>query len=213
MNNIGANLAALLIVLIVVFFVGRIFLLAETQKQLEQAESQVEQYKSSQADIDAEYESLKERLKNSEAPLRNNKLLLAGQEASLLRSTLDLGGKSMRLNSFSLLPSFRVKSDIEENYSNSPVRSSVNPEEMPQLDDQGMPVGLANDDEEEWPGVEIVPIKMTFTSTYRSFGKFLSDSGRNMPVNAVRSMDLLLKSDGIVKGTLIMNFPVAESGN
>ena len=213
MNNIGANLAALLIVLIVVFFVGRIFLLAETQKQLEQAESQVEQYKSSQADIDAEYESLKERVKNSEAPLRNNKLLLAGQEASLLRSTLDLGGKSMRLNSFSLLPSFRVKSDIEENYSNSPVRSSVNPEEMPQLDDQGMPVGLANDDEEEWPGVEIVPIKMTFTSTYRSFGKFLSDSGRNMPVNAVRSMDLLLKSDGIVKGTLIMNFPVAESGN
>lgn len=213
MNNIGANLAALLIVLIVVFFVGRIFLLADTQKQLEQAESQVEQYKSSQADIDAEYESLKERVKNSEAPLRNNKLLLAGQEASLLRSTLDLGGKSMRLNSFSLLPSFRVKSDIEENYSNSPVRSSVNPEEMPQLDDQGMPVGLANDDEEEWPGVEIVPIKMTFTSTYRSFGKFLSDSGRNMPVNAVRSMDLLLKSDGIVKGTLIMNFPVAESGN
>ncbi|KAF1081537.1 MAG: hypothetical protein GQF41_2343 [Candidatus Rifleibacterium amylolyticum] len=213
MKNIGANMAALLIVLIVVFFVGRIFLLADVQRQLEQSEGELEQYRTTQTEIDAEYEKLKERVKNADVPLRSNKLLIAGQEASLLRSTLDLGGKSLRLNSYAMLPSFRVKPAESDSYSDSPAQSPGSPEEMPQLDDQGMPVGLAADDDEEWPGVEVIPVKMTFTSTYRSFGKFLSDAGKNMPVNAVRSMDLLLKSDGIVKGTLIMNFPVAENGN
>ncbi len=145
--------------------------------------------------------------------MRNNKLLLAGQEAALLRSILDLGGKSLRLNSYSMLPSFRVKANDDSMISDNPPQAPEGTQELPQLDEQGMPVGLAADDDEEWPGVEIIPVKMTFTSTYRSFGKFLSDAGRGMPVSAVRSMDLLLKSDGIVKGTLIMNFPVAESGN
>lgn len=213
MNNIGANLVALLIVLVVVFFVGRIFLLADIQKQLAQAESALEQHNIDQTKVEAEYENLKERVKGAEVPIRSNKLLIAGQEASLLRSILDLGGKSLRLDSYSMLQSFRVKADEEDTYSDSPTPSSDAPQELPQLDDQGMPVGLATEEDEEWPGVEIIPVKMTFTSTYRSFGKFLSDAGRSMPVNAVRSMDLLLKSDGIVKGTLIMNFPVAENGN
>ncbi len=210
MNNIGANLAALLIVLIVVFFVGRIFLLADAQKQLEQAESQFEQHTSGQEALNAEYEKLKARAKAEDAPVRSNKLLIAGQEASLLSSILELGGKSLRLNSYSMLPSFRVKAG-DEGDSAGPAQAG--PQELQQLDDQGMPVGMATDDDEEWPGVEVIPVKMTFTSTYRSFGKFLSDAGKSMPVSAVRSMDLLLKSDGIVKGTLIMNFPVAESGN
>jgi hypothetical protein len=76
-----------------------------------------------------------------------------------------------------------------------------------------MPVGLAAEEDIEWAGVEIVPVKMTFTSTYRSFGRFSSEAVKNLPINAVRSMDLLLKNEGIVKGTLVMNFPVAESGN
>ena len=203
---------ALLIVLVVVFFVGRIFLLADIQKQLVQAESELEQHSISQTNIKAEYDNLKERAKSAEVPIRSNKLLIAGQEASLLSSILDLGGKSLRLDSYSMLPSFRVKADEEETYSEVPAQSSDTPQELPQLDDQGMPVGMATDEDEEWPGVEIIPVRMTFTSTYRSFGKFLSDAGKSMPVSAVRSLDLLLKSDGIVKGTLIMNFPVAENG-
>ncbi|PKL50449.1 MAG: hypothetical protein CVV42_02845 [Candidatus Riflebacteria bacterium HGW-Riflebacteria-2] len=212
MNNIATNLVALFIVLIVVFFAGRIFLLADVKTQLTQAESKLAEHQTQQTTLEAEYEKLKNRVKNSEVPLRSNKLLIAGQEASLLRSVIDLGGKSMRLNSYSMLPSFMVKPAEEESYTESPSQSTGNIGELPQLDEQGMPVGLAEEDE-EWPGVEIIPVKMTFTSTYRSFGKFLSDAGKSMPVNSVRSMDLLMKSDGIVKGTLIMNFPVAENGN
>ncbi|EKD82705.1 MAG: hypothetical protein ACD_39C01146G0003 [uncultured bacterium] len=209
MNNIRTNLAALFIVLIVVFSLGRLVLLADAQKRLEQAQSQLSQYQASHQAIEAEYEKLKAQMKNTDTPVRSNKLLLPGQEASLLRSILDLGGKSLRLNSYSMLPSFRVKAADESMYAESSMAAVS--EELPQLDDQGMPVGLAAESDEEWPGVEIVPVKLTFTSTYRSFGKFLSEAGKLMPVSAVRSLDLLLKNEGIVKGTLIMNFPVAEA--
>ncbi|PKL42546.1 MAG: hypothetical protein CVV41_13415 [Candidatus Riflebacteria bacterium HGW-Riflebacteria-1] len=209
MNNIKTNLAALLIVLIVVFSIGRLFLLANLQKQLEQSQSQLAQYQANQEAIEAEQEKLSAQIKKSDSPVRSNKLLLPGQEASLLRSILDLGGKSLRLNSYAMLPTFRVKNADETMYSASPMAAVS--EELPQLDDQGMPVGLATESDEEWPGVEIMPVKLTFTSTYRSFGKFLSEAGKLMPVSAVRSLDLLLKNEGIVKGTLIMNFPVAET--
>ncbi|EKD82674.1 MAG: hypothetical protein ACD_39C01157G0006 [uncultured bacterium] len=211
MNNLGTNLVALLIVLIVVFSVGRLVLLADAQKQLDHAQSELVQYQTNQKTLDAEYESLKSQVKNTDVPVRSNKLVLPGQEASLLRSILDLGGKSLRLNSYSMLPSFRAKAADESMFTENPAENFGATEELPQLDDQGMPVGLAAESDEEWPGVEIIPVKLTFTSTYRSFGKFLSEVGKGMPISAVRSMDLLLKSEGIVKGTLIMNFPVAEA--
>lgn len=211
MNNLTTSMIALLIVLIVVFSVGRLVVLANPQKQLDQAQSQLEQYHVSQQTLDAEYEKLKNQIKKEDIPTRSNKLLLPGQEAELLRSILDLGGKSLRLNSYSLLPAFYVKADDESMSSKSPAQSFGATEELPQLDDQGMPIGLEAEIDEEWPGIEVIPVKLTFASTYRSFGKFLSEAGKSMPVSAVRSMDLLLKSDGIVKGTLIMNFPVAEA--
>ncbi len=210
MNNIKTNLMALLIVLIVIFSIGRVVLLADSQKQLEQAEIELEEHLSRGQIIEAGLENMKELIKNEDAPIRNNKLILPGQEASLLGSMLELGGKSLRLNSYAMLPSFRVKPAEEEYTAASAPEIS---ETLPQLDDQGMPVGLPTEDDEEWTGVEIIPVKMTFTSTYRSFGKFLSNTSKTMPVNAIRSMDLLLKSEGIVKGTLIMNFPVAENIN
>ncbi|MBU1108785.1 MAG: hypothetical protein KKB51_19065 [Candidatus Riflebacteria bacterium] len=210
MNNLTTTIVALLIVLIVVFSVGRLFLLATPQKQLELELSQLEQYRTSQQTLEVEFEKLKNQIKKEDAPVRSNKLLLPGQEAALLRSILDLGGKSLRLNSYSMLPSFKVKADDETMSSESPAQSFGAVEELPQLDDQGMPIGLEAEADEEWTGVEVLPVKLTFASTYRSFGKFLSEAGKSMPISAVRSMDLLLKADGIVKGTLIMNFPVAE---
>lgn len=208
MNNIKINLMALFIVLIVVFSIGRIFLLADSQKELEQSEAQLEEYHAQHKFIETQLKSLQERLKGEEVPMRNNKLILPGKESSLLSSILELGGKSLRLNSYAMLPSFRVKVEYEEQAVTQP---SVISETLPQFDDQGVAIGVTDEDDEEWPGVEIIPVRMTFTSTYRSFGKFLSEAGKSMPVSAVRSMDLLLKNDGIVKGTLIMNFPVAEN--
>lgn len=113
MNNIKTNLMALLIVLIVIFSIGRVVLLADSQKQLEQAEIELEEHLSRGQIIEAGLENMKELIKNEDAPIRNNKLILPGQEASLLGSMLELGGKSLRLNSYAMLPSFRVKPEEE----------------------------------------------------------------------------------------------------
>ena len=115
------------------------------------------------------------------------------------------------MHSFDIIEAFRFKPETDITDAGAGAQNfAAGTQELPQLDEQGMPVGLAAEDDIEWPGVEVVPAKMTFATSIRALGKFLSEAGRNMPVNSIRSLDLIMRDGGLVRGTLVLNFPLAE---
>lgn len=207
MNKLHINLLATIIVIVVYFFLGRLIFLANAQNELEQGKERLQQSTLLLAERNAELEKLKKTVKTDTLPTSSNKILKPGEETSILRFILDNSGNSFKLNSFELLESFRVKTDSEEDM-NASAGFSGSSEVLPELDEQGMPIGMAVESDEEWPGIEIIPIRMTFSTTYLTLGSLLSEAATKLPMNAVRSMDLLLSTT--IKGTLVMTFPVAE---
>lgn len=207
MNKLHINLLATIIVIVVFFFLGRLIFLANAQNELQQSQDRLQQSTQILAERNADLEKLKKTVKTDALPTNSNKILKPGEETSILRFVIDNSGNSFKLNSFELLESFRVKPENQEDMSNN-AKFSGNSEELPELDEQGMPIGMPVESDEEWPGIEIIPIRMTFSTTYLTLGSFLSEAATKLPMNAVRSMDLLLSTT--VKGTLVMTFPVAE---
>ncbi len=211
MNRIATNLTAAVIAVAVCFFLGRLFFLSGLQTQIYQANAQLEENKSRYEQIDADLQKLTATDQAGAAGKTTaaEKMLKPGDESTLLRLIGSTAGKSFRINSFDMIESFRFKPEMQE-ASAMPAAASFNPQQLPELDEQGMPVGSAAEDDEEWPGVEIVPARLTFSTTFRTLGKFLSDAAQTMPVNTVRSLDLILREEGLVKGTLVLNFPLAD---
>jgi len=209
MNKLNTSIISTLIVLTMVFFLGRLFLLAGPQKELEQMKSKLQLLVENEAKLSTELETLKDNLKNQPIENRSNRLMRAGEESSVLKFILANTGGGFKLNNFELLPSFRVKPAESNDYSPG-ATISFDGENMPQLDDNGNPVGMFEESDEEWAGVEIVPARFTFVSTPQTLGIFLSEASKKLPMNAVRQMDLLLKDTGTVRGTITFNFPVAE---
>jgi hypothetical protein len=209
MNKVASSIIASVVVLSVVFFLGRLLLLSGLQKEIMQASNRLAQYEDNKNILEAKLNKWRKKINADPVKMpRSSKILLPGQEYQLLDSIIKFSG-NMKIQDFELMNSYFVKNkDEEENMMSS---ASFNPgEELPQLDDQGMPVGLSVEEDIEWPGVEIIPVKFTFTTTYRNLGKFFSEVTKNLPICTVRSMDLLLKDSGIAKGTLVVLFPVSE---
>ncbi len=208
MNNLKTNIAATLIVIIVFFFIGRLLFLSGSQVELEQTRIRLEQSNENYKILEIELEKFKKQLNAAPPPTMGNRLLTRGEEPVILRFFLDKAERSFRLNGYELLESYRVKP--EEN-SFSMQAPSAPPEELQQLDENGMPVGLSEEPDEEWPGVEVIPVRFSFSTTFRTLGMFLSEAGKGLPMHTVRSMDLVLKNTGVLRGTMVMAFPVAES--
>lgn len=213
MNKVAANSLAAVILMIVVFFVGRLFFLSSLQTELQQSSQLLEENQRKYAALEAEVSKILPESAEAAAGRKKvsgeNKLIKAGEEASLLRQISEKSGDSFRMHSFDLIESFRIKPDME--ISDAGTQSfAAGTQELPQLDEQGMPVGLAAEDDTEWPGVEVVPAKLTFATSIRALGKFLNEAGRTMPINSIRSLDLIMRDGGLVRGTLVLNFPLAE---
>ena len=212
MNKVTANAFGTLIAVVVFFFLGRLFFLSALQTEILNTSKQVE-------DNQLRYEALELELARltptesgdgKKATIAVNTLLKSGEESSLLRQISQTAGKSFRISSFDLIESFMIKPEMSDDMgSGQPAFSSVG-KELPQLDEHGMPLGLSSDTDEEWPGVEVVPARIEFSTTYRTLGKFLSDAARNMPVCTIRSLDITMRDNGLAKGILVMNFPLAE---
>lgn len=210
MNKLNTTIVSTLIVLIMFFFLGRLFFLAGIQKELEQSRNQLTLLRENESKLSAELEKLKKNLRNEPVENHSNRLIKPGEETSILQFILANAGGGFKLNNYELMPSFKVK-PAEDEADSMPAMNSGS-ETMPQLDENGNPVGMYEETDEEPAGVEIVPVRFTFSTTHRTLGAFLSETEKKLAMNAVRQMDLLLKDTGTVKGTLILNFPVAETG-
>ncbi|GAB1354184.1 MAG TPA: hypothetical protein PLK28_11885 [Candidatus Rifleibacterium sp.] len=215
MNKVAANSLAAIVLMIVVFFVGRLFFLSSLQTELQQASQLLEENQRKYAALEIEVSKIKpespEEMAGRKKASGESRLIRPGEEASLLRQISEKGGDSFRMHSFDIIEAFRFKPETDITDAGAGAQNfAAGTQELPQLDEQGMPVGLAAEDDIEWPGVEVVPAKMTFATSIRALGKFLSEAGRSMPINSIRSLDLIMRDGGLVRGTLVLNFPLAE---
>ncbi len=214
MNRVTTNLAGTLIAVIVFFFLGRLFFLSDLQADIVNTRKQIEdgqsRYESLQNELARVVPAKSEISGSKNTPTAAITLLKPGEESSLLRHIAQTAGKSFRINSFNLIESFMIKPEMSETMSSSQPNFISAGSQLPELDEHGMPVGLPVDDDEEWPGVEIVPARIEFSTTYRTLGKFLSYATRNMPLSTVRSLDIAMRDSGLIKGVLVMNFPLTD---
>ena len=67
-------------------------------------------------------------------------------------------------------------------------------------------------DNEEWPGVEITPVKITFTARTSDFVNNTMRYFWNIPAHGIRAADFIFKNE-IIKGTLFFTFPLNEKNN
>jgi Tfp pilus assembly protein PilO len=210
MNQMNSRILASIVVLVIVFFLARLVMLSGPAREIAQLHNRLQQLEESKAIKEIELEKHRKQARQEVKLERSNTLLKPGQEYNLLKQILACSG-NMSIQNFAILPSYRVKNKDDEFMSdNYEVKNYNAGDELPQIDEQGNPVGMVTDDDVEWPGVEIVPVKLSFTTTYRSLGQFFSQVLRSMPINVVRSMDIMVKDSGISKGTVVLLFPVSE---
>ncbi len=208
MNRLTTSIIVAMVVLSVIFFLGRLFFLSGVQREILQTRNRLEQLEDNQATLEKELEKLRSRATDQLKDARNSSLLKPGMEFKLLNNIIELSG-NLKINDFAILPSYFHKN--AEDQGGSETSTSFNAiQELPQLDEQGMPIGASTDDDTEWPGVEIVPVKFSFTTTFRNLGQFFSKIDSQMPINQIRSADIILQDAYISRGTVVMLFPVAE---
>ena len=152
--------------------------------------------------------SLFEELKNDKAKQQyyTRKLLDAGlQEANLMQSILACANDTFFIRNFDIGKSYVLKSDDKENEYNEPQKFDYKNVE---LDENGMPVGLEVDDG-KWEGVEVLPVKIRFDSTYASLAKFMKEL-KVLPIHLIRSLDVNFVNSKRIRGTIILSFPLGE---
>ena len=137
-------------------------------------------------------------------------LLPTGREGSLMQVVHDAAQRcNVLVETFRLDPAFHVKGSSSEMDSATPSGAA---EPLPQLDENGSPIQSDDDDENmQWPGVEVVPIRLTVKSTFKGVGKFLQDLDTTMPLFNVHSLALQIRPSGLAKAELVLVVPLGTA--
>lgn len=211
MNKVTIAIVVSLITVIVVLFLGRLVALSGIEQKIIQTEALINR-------LDTDKKALDEKAKKLKAtsvkiPKNSGKILNPGEEAEALKVILSCASKKrFKFQNFEELKIYNVKSSGESNTSQFAAQAFNPGQKLPKLDEQGMPVNLASQqDDTEWAGVEILPVKFAFKTTFSGIGQFLSNTRKNLPLHGVRNMDIIFDESGIVRGTIVLVFPESES--
>lgn len=210
MNKILANTVFAILLVVVVVVLGGLMFLSNYDIAIKNMETELNTK-------EIEFENCKKTLDNIKEPdekqNKRNPLLQPGQEGQLMKLFLNKNiEKYFKINSYDLYASYFYKPEslINEMESSSSPLTLPPSEELPQLDENGMPINAHTEaDDEEWQGIETVPVKITFTARAEGMNQTLSYF-KNMPLNAMRAADFILEGK-IIKGTLIFAFPLNGS--
>lgn len=87
-------------------------------------------------------------------------------------------------------------------------------EKLSNLDENGMPQDAYVDEgsEDNWEGLNILPIKITFSIKKENLTKILKYF-QDFPVNTIRAADFVFAENDLVNGTLVFTFPLNEEKN
>ena len=208
MNKVTVSIIVSLIIVIVVLFLGRLVFLSQIEREITQTRSQISRLELDKKALDESAKKLKES--SVKMPKNTGKILDPGQEAEAFKAILSCGGKNrFNFQNFEELKVYNIKSTAEDNVSQSSKPALNSSQPLPKFDNQGNAVNMIKD-EEDWAGVEILPVKFAFKTTFSGIGSFLSNTKKELPLHGVRNMDLIFDESGIVRGTIVLIFPESE---
>jgi hypothetical protein len=112
---------------------------------------------------------------------------------------------SFTISSFHIMDPYYVHPAAEEtDYENIDIKDLVIDMET------GMPIGAEIDDG-SWQGVEIVPVRLTYVTSFKSLMEFFNNfRGKKLPLYSIRSLDINFIDSKFVRGTLVLGFPLAK---
>lgn len=207
MKNISAPVAVSLIAVAVIYFIGHSVFVSGPKNELKNIVLETERLKADNISLEAQLSRLSSAKSEKARSPRCKIYLEQAAKAELMSKIVELQKKTVKMSSFEILPSFYAKSaddaDFQDTGETDLSKIQIGPD--------GMPIGLSSQSE-DYKGIEIVPVRFSFTSAYNSLGRFFTQVYSSLPVHSVRMFDLRLKDNEIVKGTVILNFPMAEKG-
>ncbi len=207
MNKITANIAFLVILTIILVFLGKLFVISPMETKIDNKMQELSRIRMEAENLKSQLNTLPEK---PATPQEKISLLSVGQEGQLMKLFLDkILEKGFKINTYDLFSSYYYKPELAEANNNMPVQEAAQPEALAQLDENGMPLNAyIETDENEWPGVEVTPLKITFTARAEGMNTALKYFW-NLPANAIRAADFILDGN-IIKGTMIFAFPMNE---
>lgn len=212
MNKIIINTAFVIITVLLLLFLGKIVFLSNLEQEYRTAESELSQKK---IDINGFKEYLSKTATDSQK-VDDNIVLSSGQEGQLMGLFINEGMQThFKVKTYDLYSMYKYKPENNDNtnenggFSTNNNQMGKKQETLVELGEDGMPVNAYSDtDNDEWEGVNIIPIKMSFTATKSKMNTIL-EYFKQLPVNTVRAADFTFSNDKI-SGDIVLAFPIND---
>lgn len=214
MKQLAYSTAATLAGLLLALFVAHRILVAPLHTDISGETAVLASLQEEQGQLEEDVKRLSEKVKEQLKAGPPGRVMKPGEESLLLGGVLAIASATdVIVQGFELHQPFRAKGEADS--PNAAVRPEpMRPTELPQLDENGMTVGAETDEgNEEWPGVEILPVSMKLKATYPSFGRFFDMLKKKLPLWGVQTLKLDLDGSGIVRCDLRLTFPTLGSNN
>lgn len=208
--SITATLGGLLIAL----FVAYRLLVSPLHMEISSENAGLAALEEEQVQLEAEVKTLSTKVKEQLKAGSAGRLMKPGEESLLLGGVLAIASASdVLVQGFELQQAFRVKGEADAaNFGGRP--EPLQPAQLPQLDENGMPIGAVTDEgDDEWPGVEVLPVSMKLKATFSSFGRFFDLLKKKLPLWGIQTLKLDLDGSGIIRGDVRLTFPTIGSRN
>ncbi len=208
MNKILTNVLFMIIAVVIIVVLGNLFFISNLDNKILQLELDIAEQRSKVENQKSEIENLSSEKTDSNAP----RVLSIGEEGKIMKHFLDSDKfkSPLSINTYDLFASYFYKPENTDESTNNTANQQKpdNSENTPLLDDNGMPVDAYAETDSEWKGIEILPIKITFSQKPEDMGKTLKLLN-SLPVNAVRTADFVFGKK-FIRGTMILAFPLNE---
>ena len=212
MNKILTNVLFMIIAVVIIVVLGNLFFISTLDNKILQLESDIASQRTKVESQKAEIETLSSEKADSNSP----RVLSIGEEGQVMKHFLNSEDyeSPLFINTFDLFASYYYKPESSDENANIEINqpkqmnSGKAIENTPVLDDNGMPVDAYTEADDEWKGIEILPVKITFSQKPEDMGKTLKLL-QNLPVNAVRAADFVFGKK-FIRGTIILAFPLNE---
>ena len=217
MNKILSNMAFMIIAIIIFVVLGNLFFVSNLNAEINNTEQIIIDQKAKLENIKKEFGDL-----SDEKPIEKNipKLVSIGQEGQIMKLFLDSPKTKshISINSYDLYSSYYYKPEDSNKTDETPMPTTDSSKEdnkgenkeenIPMLDENGMPINAYSQDEDDWKGIEITPVKITFSVEPKNMYSTLKLLEK-LPVNAVRSADFVFKQN-LIRATMTLTFPLNE---
>jgi hypothetical protein len=140
------------------------------------------------------------------------RLLQPGSEEALLRDVFALASQSgLLIRKCQASRFFSVRPKEGDEVVPEAAAPAVKPgeiKELPELDENGMPVGTSDEGEPEEQGAEVLPLHLKMEGSAAGWGKFLAGLKKTGPLHGIGDLRLKLAGNESVRGDLQLFFPM-----